>query len=526
VPTRESLSGPQGHANWGALDEPEPAVPAMASRVEPIAPLVVPTATRWRRRYSRWLIGTDLLVLVVVVFGAQMIWFGTGNAEVAIREDSRLSEFSYWLFSLALVGAWMWVLSLADSRSERVIGTGSTEYGRIVGASLRLFGAIAILAFLLRIDVARGFLVISLPAGVLLLVAERWIWRKWLLANRRSGRYSARVLLVGSRTSVAQIAKELARTPGAGYRVIGACVPAGQRYETIDGTDLPIIGPLNAVERALALTGADTVAITSTDELPPDRVKQISWGLEAGRQHLVLAPSMVDIAGPRLHMRPVAGLPLIHVETPRFSKGQAFAKRALDLVATTLGVIVLSPVLALLALLVARTSPGPVLFRQTRIGRGGREFQMLKFRSMVQDAEELLPQLAAQRDTGPIDAGNQVMFKMKNDPRITPIGRVMRKFSLDELPQLFNVISGSMSLVGPRPPLPSEVAQYAAHVHRRFLAKPGITGLWQVSGRSSLSWEESVRLDLSYVDNWTMLGDVMILLKTVKATVAPGGTAH
>jgi exopolysaccharide biosynthesis polyprenyl glycosylphosphotransferase len=283
---------------------------------------------------------------------------------------------------------------------------------------------------------------------------------------------------------------------------------------------------VNAVERAMQFTGADTVAVTSTDELPPDKVKQISWNLQAGRQHLVLAPSIVDIAGPRLHTRPVAGLPLIHIETPRFSKGQLFLKRFVDLSLSAVGVIVLSPLLAFLAISVRLSSRGPVLFRQTRVGRGGREFTMLKFRSMMTNAEELLENLRRDREAEGIDSGNEILFKMKNDPRVTPVGRVMRKYSLDELPQLLNVFEGSMSLVGPRPPLPSEVAQYATHVHRRFLVKPGITGLWQVSGRSSLSWEDTVRLDLSYVENWSLLGDLAILARTAKAAVAPGETAH
>jgi exopolysaccharide biosynthesis polyprenyl glycosylphosphotransferase len=281
------------------------------------------------------------------------------------------------------------------------------------------------------------------------------------------------------------------------------------------------MGHVGDISRALQATGADTVAVTSADELPADKVKQISWSLEAGRQHLVLAPSIIDIAGPRLHTRPVAGLPLIHVETPRFSRGQVFLKRTVDLVASIAGVILLSPLLAFLAIAVRLSSEGPVFFRQKRVGFRGREFTMIKFRSMVVNAEDLLEQLAKQER----DAGNEVLFKMKNDPRVTPIGRIMRKFSLDELPQLFNVIGGSMSLVGPRPPLPSEVALYADHVHRRFLAKPGITGLWQVSGRSSLSWEESVRLDLSYVENWTLVGDFVILGKTARAALAPGETA-
>jgi exopolysaccharide biosynthesis polyprenyl glycosylphosphotransferase len=493
-----------------------------AALTGPVRTETAPGDRNWRGSYAKRLLFSDLAVLIAVVYGTQLIWFGAGNAEVAIREDTRLSEISYWYFSTGLVVAWMWALSLIDSRSHRVVGTGASEYRRVADASFRLFGFVAIFSFLLRIDVARGFLLISLPVGVIALMLSRWLWRKWLNRRRRKGEYCAKVLLVGSETSVSQIARELQRSPTAGYRVVGACVPTGKVADKIKGTDIPIMGNVNTIERALAATGADTVAVTSTDDLPPYKVKQISWSLEAGRQHLVLAPSIIDVAGPRLHTRPVAGLPLIHVETPRFSKGQLFAKRMTDLSLSLIGVALISPILGILALMIRLSSPGPVLFRQTRIGLQGREFTMLKFRTMVVDAEEQLAALIEQQR----DAGNEVLFKMKNDPRVTGVGRVMRKFSLDELPQLFNVIGGSMSLVGPRPPLPREVEQYADHVHRRFLAKPGITGAWQVSGRSSLSWEESVRLDLSYVENWSLLGDVIIMLKTVRAVVKPGSTAH
>ncbi|WP_205796803.1 sugar transferase [Microbacterium enclense] len=502
-------------------DAPTTMEPSRGSFLDRAPRSATSTRDRWRQRYRRNLILTDLAALIWVVYGTQLAWFGTGNAAVAASRDSRITDLSYWVFSAVLVVAWMWALSFIDSRSDRVLGTGSQEYIRVIDSSFRLFGTIAIIAFLTQIDVARGYLLISLPVGILVLIFTRWLWRQWLVVQRSRGKYSANVLLVGSLPSVTQVAREFARNPNAGYRVVGACVPSGKVADTIPGTDIPVMGHVGDISRALQVTGADTVAVTSADELPADKVKQISWSLEAGRQHLVLAPSIIDIAGPRLHTRPVAGLPLIHVETPRFSRGQVFLKRTVDLVASIAGVIVLSPLLLFLAMAVRLSSEGPVFFRQKRVGFRGREFTMIKFRSMVVNAEDLLEQLAKQER----DAGNEVLFKMKNDPRVTPIGRIMRKFSLDELPQLFNVIGGSMSLVGPRPPLPSEVALYADHVHRRFLAKPGITGLWQVSGRSSLSWEESVRLDLSYVENWTLVGDFVILGKTARAALAPGETA-
>jgi exopolysaccharide biosynthesis polyprenyl glycosylphosphotransferase len=264
---------------------------------------------------------------------------------------------------------------------------------------------------------------------------------------------------------------------------------------------------------------ADTLIITSSDELPNDRVRRISWGLQPGRQHLVVAPSIIDVGGPRIHTRPVAGLPLMHVETPRYEGAKLVAKRAFDLVVAGVLVVLLSPALIGIALAVRVDSRGTVLFKQERIGLNGRTFRMLKFRSMVPDAEARLATLRGEAH----DKGNTVLFKMKDDPRITRVGRELRRYSLDEQPQLLNVLGGSMSLVGPRPSLERELTQYEEHTHRRFLVKPGITGLWQVSGRSNLTWEESVRLDLYYVENWSMTGDLTILWRTAKAVVGRDG---
>jgi len=287
---------------------------------------------------------------------------------------------------------------------------------------------------------------------------------------------------------------------------------------TLPGTRIPVFTDVNRVQDLMTAYDADTLVIASTDELPPDRVRELSWALEPGRQHLVMAPSLTDVGGPRIHTRPVAGLPLMHVEMPTFEGAQLFLKRMFDLFASAVLIVVLSPLLIAIALIVRFTTPGPVLFRQDRVGHQGKSFKMLKFRSMVVNAEDLLGGLLDQRDVG-----NHVMFKMRDDPRVTPIGRFMRRYSLDELPQLFNVFAGSMSLVGPRPPLAREVATYEGHVHRKFLVKPGVTGLWQVNGRSSLSWDDSVRLDLFYVENWSLMGDIIILWRTLKAVVSRGG---
>ena len=224
-----------------------------------------------------------------------------------------------------------------------------------------------------------------------------------------------------------------------------------------------------------------------------------------------------DVAAERVKVRPVAGLPLLHVDKPRSAAAVRSAKRAFDVIGSLAVLLALSPVFALAAIQIKRSDGGPVFFRQARVGRVGQPFGMVKFRSMVLDAEERLAELAA------LNESDGVLFKMKEDPRITRVGRFLRRYSIDELPQLVNVIRGEMSLVGPRPPLPAEVDKYAIDVHRRLLVRPGLTGLWQVSGRSGLSWDESVRLDLYYVENWSPSLDATILLRTLLAILRGSG---
>ena len=448
----------------------------------------------WHESYRTRLLISDAVVLVWVVYGTQIVWFGTGNAQLSLLRDLRFTAVSYWLTSAILVALWLLALSLADTRTPGVVGTGMTEYVRVIDSSLVLFGVIAIVAFLFRVDIARGYLLISLPAGILLLLLVRWLWRQWLVAKRRVGKCASGVILIGSPASVAQVGHELQQRRDTGYLVVGACLPPDDHEAGIPTTDadIPVLGTFDDLTRVLADTGADTVLVTSSDALPPEKVKQISWSLEAGRQHLLLAPGIADVAGPRIHPRPVSGLPLVHVETPRFSPGQRFGKRMSDLIMSLVAVVVISPLLGILALAVKLSSPGPVCVRETRIGYHGRPFTMLAFRTAREDDDGTVP---------------------------TALGRWMHRHTLDDLPQLFNVIGGTMSLVGPRPPLPGEVETYTDASLRRFLVKPGITGLSQISGRENLAWEDAVRLDLSYVENWSLAGDVAIVIKSAKAAL-------
>ncbi|VEH42549.1 Putative colanic biosynthesis UDP-glucose lipid carrier transferase [Kocuria rosea] len=262
----------------------------------------------------------------------------------------------------------------------------------------------------------------------------------------------------------------------------------------------------------------ETLVLCASAPLTPEEIRHLSWQLADAHIRLVLDTGLTDIAGPRIHTQHMAGLPLIHVSTPRLNRSKLLLKRFMDIAGALTAIIVLAPLTAALAFVVKAHDGGPVLFAQERTGRDGTTFRMLKFRSMYTDAEERKAELMAAND-----AKGGVLFFMANDPRVTTPGRWMRRLSLDELPQFLNVLKGEMSLVGPRPPLPSEVAQYEEHVHRQLRVKPGITGLWQVSGRDDLDWEQAVRLDLYYVENWSPVQDLIILLRTVKTVLTCNG---
>lgn len=451
------------------------------------------------------------------VFGAQLIWFGVDAPPVTVPEE--LTEFTvnYTLISITLAAGWMIALGVGGTREYRIVGSGPEEYKRVATSSLQLFGLIAIVGFAFQIEFSRGYLLVALPAGLLTLIIERWLWRQWLTSVRRLGQYSALCVVVGTSRSVDEIVEVLERAPGSGYRIIAACTSTPEKtVKRMPGSSVAGVDELQAV---LAGSGADTVIMVGGHGLTPQEVRELSWSLVPDEQHLVMVPNLVDVAGPRIHTRPVAGLPLVHVETPRYEGASRFTKRAFDIVGAALAIVLLSPVLLAAAIAVKITSRGPLLFRQERVGLEGETFRMVKFRSMVVDAEQRLTHLLeTQRD-----AGNEVLFKLQRDPRVTRVGRFMRRYSIDELPQLFNVLGGSMSLVGPRPPLPREVERYDEAARRRLLVRPGLTGLWQVSGRSRLTWDESIRLDLYYVENWSLMGDVVLLWRTMKAVFARDG---
>lgn len=474
----------------------------------------------WRSWLRRGLFLTDLLVLIWVVFGVQIAWFGIDSSQVAFQGALDDLAVNYSVVSMMLIAGWMLVLKVYETRDARIIGAGPTEYRRIADGSLRLFGLVAIVAFLFQINLARGYILIALPSGVGVLVLSRWLWRQWLGAKRRSGEFSAAVLLVGGQHSVTDLRREFLRHPEEGYRVVGVCLTGSAELPSSEDS-VPTYYHLDAVEQAMRATGADTLVVTSGDQMSPSNVRRLSWMLDGERHRLIVGASLTDIAGPRIHTRPVAGLPLIHVEVPRYDGPKHLGKRVFDFIGAAVLILILSPLLAVLAVAVKVSSHGPVIYRQERIGLNGKSFMMYKFRSMKAGADAELGDLLARQGKA-----GRPLFKIDNDPRITPLGKFLRKHSLDEFPQLFNVLFGDMSLVGPRPQRAGEVRLYDEAAKRRLLVKPGMSGMWQVSGRSTLSWEDALRLDLFYVENWSLIGDITILWKTVKAVAAPGQEAH
>ncbi|WP_236077755.1 sugar transferase [Rhodococcus sp. P1Y] len=469
----------------------------------------------WEHQYVDRLRVSDVAVVIGAVAIAQLIRFGELQTEGARAFASVTSV------SIALAAIWIAFLAIFRTRSPRVIGNGAEEYRRIVSATFRLFGLVAIVSLLFKVDFARLYLAIALPVGLLGLLVSRWLWRQGVTAQRNKGKYQTAVLIVGSRKAAVSMAKQFERSPGSGYSVVGMCLPGYEPERdavSLDGFEIPILGDEYSVVEAIEASGADTVAVTATEHLGTKGIRKMVWDLEKKNVDLVVAPGVVDVAGPRLVMRPVAGFPLIHVEKPQYNGATRFSKTAFDIVFALAVLLVISPVLLIAALAVKFSSRGPIFYKSERMGIDGKPFEMIKFRSMVQDADKKVEALLAQNDS---EGG--VLFKMRDDPRVTKAGKFMRRFSIDELPQFLNVLRREMSVVGPRPPLRREVETYDGDVRRRLLVKPGITGLWQVSGRSDLSWEETVRLDLSYVENWSMVGDLLIIAKTVKAVAGSDG---
>ncbi|MEV6931053.1 sugar transferase [Dactylosporangium sp. NPDC051485] len=360
-------------------------------------------------------------------------------------------------------------------------------------------------------------LIVAVPVATVLTVAGRYATVAMLSTLQREY-VRQRALVVGPADSVVGLLTALGRDRSYGLRVAGACITDLDEARKITAHSIPVYGDLKDVAGTALGAGCTAVLVALPLELEPFAMRRLAWELSDNDIELLVAPALPEVAPERVAVLPSGGGPLLHVRAPILTGPQRAVKNVLDRLLATILLILAGPFMLAVAFMIRATSEGPALFRQTRTGIKGEEFTCYKFRTMVKDADKVREQLAHLNQNA-----DGLLFKMKRDPRITKVGSILRRTSLDELPQLLNVINGTMSMVGPRPPLPSEVAGYDEDVRRRLLVKPGMTGLWQVSGRSDLSWQESVRLDLNYVDNWSPLLDLRILGRTVSAVVRGTG---
>ncbi|MBJ7384735.1 MAG: sugar transferase [Mycolicibacterium sp.] len=465
---------------------------------------------RWRRRQTVWLQVSDAVVVATSILSSQHSRFGALSGDPAL---------DHWFVPAVIAISWISGLAVFRTRAPRVLGVGIEEYRRVWTATMSVFLCVSIASTICNIDIAGGYLAIALPLGLSLLTLNRHLTRRFITSQRRRGRFHSRVLVVGQPRAVDRFAISLREHPGHGYALAGTCTSSDALRHTAPDVDVTTArhrGTEGSFETLIRQYRANTVAVVSGD-LNPDELRDLSWRLERLNVELMVCPGVVDIAEPRLTYRPYGGMPLIHVDKPQYHGAKKLEKRAFDVVFSILALVVTSPLLLVAAVAIKLSDQGPIFYRSERIGRDGKPFCMIKLRSMVIGADQMVASLQHLND------GNEVLFKIHRDPRVTSIGRFLRKYSIDELPQFLNVLRGDMSVVGPRPPLSSEVDSYDERVRRRLLVRPGITGLWQVSGRANLSWEESVRLDLSYVENWSMVADVAIVASTLRAVLFGNG---
>ena len=481
--------------------------------------VTVPASKRfaaWSRRY--------LMILAV----ADALIGGIAAAVLATISDTLSGRSgSNAVAELSLVGLLVWPAAIALRRGYRRdrIGVGFDELRAVLRAGSTAVVAVALPVGFMAIPTGAStmyallkLVVCSVPFAVVLSLAARFLARKALHHLQRNGRSLRNIVVVGSFPAAQQLTERIQREPYGGMKVVGVCLPTAELPRpVVDG--IPVLGNLNQVADVVHALGCDAVAVTSDDATRYNYLRELAWSLEGAGVELLVDPGLVEVAGPRMHIRPLMGFPLVHVEEPHFTGWRRLVKRISDIVLTSIGLIVIAPVMLAIAAVIKLQDGGPVIFRQQRVGRGGELFTMLKFRSMVADAEDHKIHLMSYNE------GNGGLFKLRDDPRITPFGRFLRAFSLDELPQLFNVLAGSMSLVGPRPHLASELALMPSEASRRSLVTPGLTGLWQVSGRSNLEGDDAIRLDLRYVENWSFTLDLLILWRTIAAVLAKRGAS-
>ncbi|MDQ7911075.1 sugar transferase [Phytohabitans sp. ZYX-F-186] len=468
-------------------------------------------ASRWHRPYTAVLLLLDYAATAL----ASLISISAYDQAVSGFQDADEAWFKTVAYVLLPLG-WLIMLWANGAYDRRYLGLGTDEFKRVVRASVTVMASVSFLAFATKTDLSRLTVATALVGATMLILVARYFARFVLhQVRKRAGQAGHRMLLIGTLPETLEVYTAVTRSPSAGLVPVAIHITDG--YAAARGIETPV--PVHSGRDVLTLVrevGADTIAVCGSASAEPGELRRLAWQLEGTGIDLVVAPQLTDIAGPRVHIRPIEGLPLLHVEEPTLSGIGWLAKNLLDRIAAGLGLLILVPLFVAIAIAIKLSDRGPVFFRQPRVGHEGRTFRVWKFRTMYVDAEDRLASLVDQNES------DGMLFKIKEDPRVFPVGRFLRASSLDELPQLINVLWGEMSLVGPRP-LPADDGDFLGDVRRRLLVRPGITGLWQVSGRSDLSWDEAVRLDLYYVDNWSLAYDLSILWRTVGVVLARKG---
>ncbi|MFF3607024.1 sugar transferase [Streptomyces sp. NPDC002463] len=462
-------------------------------------------ALEWEQRYRRTVIISDAVstAFVVTAIGD---FFGARDA-ANWHEKWGILAFGT---QLLVLGA----LAVNRSWAPAVLGQGAEEFRRLGRSLFTVVVVLALGGIALTSRNIKLWIFVAIPAIALVTMTARYLLRLWLHRERKEGRCLRPVLAAGSPATVRDLITRTRKFPHIGWRVEAVCTTDGRGLDgdLLDG--VPVVGQLSDVAKHVRHDGYRVVAVTPDAHWSPDRLRRLAWNLEGSDAEMVVAPVLMEVAGPRLHVDAVLGIPLLRVSMPTFTGGRRAIKGVVDRLGAAVLLVLFAPLMALVALLVMLDSRGGAFYRQRRVGKDGREFTILKYRTMVTGADGAARAALADRNEG---AGP--LFKLRRDPRVTRVGTVLRRYSIDELPQLFNVLTGSMSLVGPRPPLPEESAAYGPDIRRRLLVKPGLTGLWQISGRSDLPWEEAVRLDLRYVEDWSLALDTVILWKTLRAVL-------
>jgi exopolysaccharide biosynthesis polyprenyl glycosylphosphotransferase len=448
----------------------------------------------WKPNLRKNIATVDLVSLIfTLVFILSVRFPETWRGELTNYEIRNIG------LALLVLVSWFFFLWFNGSRDTNILGFGADEYKKLINATLLSFTSVAFVSYIFKLEISRLFVLSVFPFGLLVLFIARRILRRRLLRARNQGRYLSRVLLLHSGSSD-PVEQRLALAQHAGFNVVHKIVTAENlKFEVKE-----------IVSNALN-NNCDQIMVGQSAVISAAELRKLGWALEKTNIDLIVAPAVTEIAGPRLKVSNVEGLPLLHLEQPIFSGASRVTKRVLDLTLSVVGLIVISPFLLIVAILIKSFDRGSVLYTQKRIGQNNKEFSVYKFRTMYEGSHEQRAQIMAETNKDPR------LAKDPQDPRITKPGLFLRRWSIDEIPQIINVLKGEMSLVGPRPPLAEEVNQYEKSETRRLLVKPGLTGLWQVSGRSELDWEDAVRLDLYYVENWSLTLDILIIIRTAAA---------